>query len=303
MIHAIVDIGSNTIRLAVYKIADGKLELLIKKKHTVGLAAYIENNRMMPDGVDKACEVLEEYKIFLQNFNITNVTAFTTAALRNVANSKEAVGEIITRTGIDVTVISGEEEARFDFVGATRVMEQPEGILIDIGGASTELVVYRDEKILQMISMPIGSLAMYREHVAGLLPTKEEITVIREAAEAEFDKAVHIKGGVHPWICGIGGTFKGAGKLNNAFFHLPEENMKIDAVNIEKIIDKLECNSKEVSNEILEVMLNVVPERIKTIVPGLVILDVLVKHFKSQSITVSDSGVREGFIYDKIIGT
>lgn len=301
MIHGIIDIGSNTIRLAVYKIENGTLELLIKKKHTVGLAAYIENNIMQPEGIQKACEVLDEFKVFLKNFNINNVVAFTTAALRNVENSKEAVNQIIQTTGIEIIVISGDEEAAFDFIGATQALETKEGILIDIGGASTELVSYKEGNVLNMFSMPIGSLAMYTKHVKGLLPSKEETDIIRNEVLSELQQAVEFKNGIYQNICGIGGTFKGAGKLNNELFYLPNSNKKIEVACIEQMIDKFSCETAFVANDILDILLKVVPERIKTIVPGLIILDTLAKQFKSEVITVSDSGVREGYLYDKVL--
>ena len=101
MIHGIIDIGSNTIRMAIYDIAGEKIDFLMKKKHLVGLAAYLENNVMTKAGIDKVCEVLFEFRSFLEIFHISQVTAFTTAALRNCRNSREAVEEIIRRTGID----------------------------------------------------------------------------------------------------------------------------------------------------------------------------------------------------------
>lgn len=301
MIHGIIDIGSSTIRLAIYKVDNGALELLIKKKHTVGLAAYIQDNIMQPEGIQKACEVLVEFKVFLSNFNITNVVAFTTAALRNVANSKEAVAQIIDHTGIDIMVLSGDEEAAFDFIGATHAMETKDGILIDIGGASTELVSYKDGAILGMISMPIGSLAMHTKHVKGLLPSKEEEATIKNEVVLELEQAVAFKTGSYKNICGIGGTFKGAGKLNNELFSLPDSNQKIQVPCIRQMIDQFECDAEAISNDNLEILLKVVPERIKTIIPGLIILDTLASQFQSETITVSNSGVREGYLYDKVL--
>jgi exopolyphosphatase/guanosine-5'-triphosphate,3'-diphosphate pyrophosphatase len=301
MIHGIIDIGSNTIRLAIYKVDNGKLELLIKKKHTVGLAAYIQNNVMQPEGIQKACEVLAEFKVFLSNFNITNVVAFTTAALRNVENSKEAVAQIIHHTGIDIIVISGNEEAAFDFIGATHAMETKDGILIDIGGASTELVSYNEGAIVSMISMPIGSLAMHTKHVKGLFPSKEEEATIKNEVLLELESAVEFKNGIYKDICGIGGTFNGAVKLNNELFSLSESNDKIEVTCIRKMINKFEYNAEIISKENLELLLKVVPERIKTIIPGLIILDTLASQFQSETITVSKSGVREGYLYDKVL--
>ena len=128
------------------------LNLIHKRKYTVGLASYVKDNVMEQAGIDKACEILNSFKSFLTSFNIENVSAFTTAALRNAQNSKEAVAEIITRTGIDLHIISGDEEATYDFIAATHELDYHDGFIIDIGGASTELIRFADNKIMQKLA-------------------------------------------------------------------------------------------------------------------------------------------------------
>ena len=95
MIQAIIDVGSNTVRMAIYNIenADGRqaMELLMKKKHLVRLAGFVENGIMKQAGIDEVCKVLEGYSKFLNKLGIDRVEAFTTAALRNCQNSDEAV--------------------------------------------------------------------------------------------------------------------------------------------------------------------------------------------------------------------
>ena len=88
MLHGIIDIGSNTIRMAIYLIEGSHIEMLMKKKHTVGLAAYLKDGVMQQRGIDKTVEILNEFQAFLLSFQITEIAAFTTAALRNAKNSK-----------------------------------------------------------------------------------------------------------------------------------------------------------------------------------------------------------------------
>ncbi|HJF84063.1 MAG TPA: exopolyphosphatase, partial [Megamonas hypermegale] len=161
MLYAVIDIGSTTMRMAIYQISPDKLELVHKRKYTVGLAAYVQDGRMTTAGIDKACEILAKFQSFLTSFNIKNVAAFTTAALRNAENSKEAVSEIKKRTGIDLHIVSGDEEATYDFIAATHDLDYDEGFIVDIGGASTELIRFADGKILHKISLPIGSLSLH----------------------------------------------------------------------------------------------------------------------------------------------
>lgn len=301
MLQGIIDIGSNTIRMAVYLIEGGHFEQLMKRKHTVGLASYVEEGVMLQEGIDKAVEILLEYKKFLHCFKITRVAAFTTAALRNAKNSQAAVGEIESRTGIKIRVISGDEEATLDFIGATHSLNNTSGLLIDIGGGSTEIVTYRNRQIQYKTSLPIGSLGFAKKYVSGILPTMNECLEMYGEAEATVSAAADFLNIREAEIVGIGGTFKGACALNNELFNLPAVNQRLETKNIRPIIGSF-VGDLGMTQEMAVALMRSVPERIQTIIPGLIIANVLAKRFQSQWITYSDSGVREGYIYDQIIG-
>lgn len=301
MLHGIIDIGSNTIRMAVYLIEGGHFEQLMKRKATVGLASYVEDGIMQPEGIDKAVETILEYKKFLYCFKITQVTAFTTAALRNAKNSSQAVGEIEHRTGIKIQVISGDEEATLDFIGATHSLNNSSGLLIDIGGGSTEIVTYRDRQIQYKTSLPIGSLGFAKKYVSGILPTMQECMEMHGEAEATIGAAADFMTISEAEIVGIGGTFKGACALNNELFNLPAVNRRLETKNIRTLISTF-VSDMGMTQKMAITLMRSVPERLQTIIPGLIIASVLSRRFQSHWITYSDSGVREGYIYDRIIG-
>ena len=300
MLHGIIDIGSNTIRMAVYLIEGGRFEQLMKQKHTVGLASYVEDGIMQPEGIDRAVSTLLEFKKFLQCFKITEVAAFTTAALRNAKNSRQAVAEIERRTGIKIQVISGDEEATLDFIGATHSLNNDAGLLIDIGGGSTEIVTYQDRQIQYKTSLPIGSLSFAKKYVSGILPTMQECMEMHGEAEATIGAAADFLNIREAEIVGIGGTFKGACALNNELFNLPAANTRLETKNIRTIIGTF-ISDMGMTQTMAITLMRSVPERLKTIIPGLVIASVLSRRFQSHWITYSDSGVREGYIYDRII--
>ena len=301
MLHGIIDIGSNTIRMAVYLIEGGHFEQLMKRKATVGLASYVEDGIMQPEGIDKAVETILEYKKFLYCFKITQVTAFTTAALRNAKNSSQAVGEIEHRTGIKIQVISGDEEATLDFIGATHSLNNSSGLLIDIGGGSTEIVTYRDRQIQYKTSLPIGSLGLAKKYVSGILPTMQECMEMHGEAKAAIGAAADFMTISEAEIVGIGGTFKGACALNNELFNLPAVNRRLETKNIRTLISNF-VSDMGMTQKMAVTLMRSVPERLNTIIPGLIIASVLSRRFQSHWITYSDSGVREGYIYDRIIG-
>ena len=300
MLYGMIDIGSNTVRMAIYRIEGAHVEMLMKKKHTVGLAAYLKEGVMQQQGIDKAVEILQEFKAFLLAFNITHVVAFTTAALRNAKNSQAAVGEIERLTGLPIRVITGDEEATYDFIGATHDLSEEAGLLIDIGGASTEIVSYSSGKIEQKISLPIGSLAFRTKYVHGMLPTKEECQAMCEEAEATIRSATACAGVREASIAGIGGTFKGAAALYNALFDEPFENTKMETSRIPEIIQRFD-GGHGLNEDMIAILMKTVPDRIHTVIPGLIIAEVLAERFHSKVITYSDSGVREGYIYAEVL--
>lgn len=296
--YGVIDVGSNTVRLTIYKVERGKAILLLNKKKAVGLASYVKNGQMLPEGVNRVVEVLSEFKILLENMKITNVHTFATAALRNVKNSKSAVEEAIQRSGMDIEVISGELEAELDFIGATHAVDIKNGLLVDIGGGSTELVVIKDGKMMSNISFPMGSLNTYEQFVKNLLPNRAERKAIKQAVIAEIKKFPELADGSYETICGVGGSIRAANKLNQYLFQLPTDTSLIKAPNIKKMIKLLENDDKvTVPIETLDILLKIIPERVRTILPGMIILHTIIKYYKSKLIKVSQAGVRDGYVY------
>ena len=300
MLYAVIDIGSTTIRMAIYEILNDKLNLIHKRKHTVGLASYVQNNIMQQAGIDKACEILNDFKAFLTSFNIKNVSAFTTAALRNAQNSQEAVSEIIKRTGIDLHIISGDEEATYDFIAATHELDYHDGFIIDIGGASTELIRFIGGKIIQKTSLPIGSLALHTKYTTDFLPNENEISQMITEIHQVIDTVPEFKNVSHAEICGIGGTCKGARALYNEMYTKTPENETIPADKIPEMISHF-TRGRQFTDKDITTLLKTVPDRLHTIIPGMLIANEIAKLIHATAITYKDAGMREGFLYTHVI--
>ena len=296
MIYGIIDVGSNTVRLTIYQYENNELKSLLHKKTMVGLAGYVEKGLMTETGIEKACKIVAEYKNILRNFSISNIHVFATASLRNIVNTDEVVRNIREATGVHVDVISGEEEATLDFVGATHILPITDGLLVDIGGGSTELVSYRNGQLINTASMPIGSLSLFTKCVSKLLPKKSEKKIILDEIEQELEKIQYFKDEKFKVICGVGGTIRATGKLNNDLLNSYTKNT-IERDHLDQLLNLLNKRNKETYRRILRV----VPDRIHTIIPGMLILSAIAKHFNSEVIQISNYGVREGYLYSKVL--
>jgi len=171
--YAIIDIGSNTIRLNVYQVEeDGAIHSIFQSKETAGLAGYVrEDGSMSREGLDRAADALLRFRSILDALHIENRAVFATASLRNITNSEEAVFQLQERTGLMIRLLSGREEAILDYVGATSGMEEREqGMVLDIGGGSTEWVCFSQGRIRHAASIPLGSLNLYSRCVRPCSP-------------------------------------------------------------------------------------------------------------------------------------
>ncbi len=296
MVYAIIDMGSNSVRLCAYKAENGRVTRLFNEKEMAGLAGYVENNALSQKGMLRAVDALDSFAHILRGLDIHNVRVFATASLRNVANTDEALAFIKERTGFDIHVITGEEEGALDFLGATKLLGLTDGLLVDIGGGSTELVAYADQHIVKSVSIPIGSLNLYTRNVSDILPTKEERKNIKATVKSLLD-GVHMPSDEYPIIAGVGGTIRGARRIYNDLHAADDVSSGMDAAALRTMSKALYDGGRDARSTLLRL----VPERIHTQLPGLIVLNTIIKRFHTDSVIVSDYGVREGYLFKYVL--
>lgn len=296
MICGIVDLGSNTIRLSIYHWEGQDFRLLLNKKTMAGLAGYVQGGVLSDSGILVACRTLSSYRALLDNFQVPKMHVFATASLRNISNTGEAVETIRDVTGIPVEVLSGDEEAALSFKGAVLPGGVSTGLLADIGGGSFELVSYEDMSITSACSLPVGSLSLYTRFVNGLFPTPEERKAMRAYVEEQLDRA-RTAGVRRSRLCGVGGTIRALNKLSVDVFHKPPESRSMTAEELRELYKLLKKDGRDTLRQIL----HAAPDRVHTLVPGLVILNTVIKAYGVEQVTASASGVREGYLMDRVM--
>ena len=293
MIYAVIDLGSNTIRMNVYRLRNGKFRLLFSKKATAGIVSYVKDGRLNREGICEICSTLESFKKVLEHLQIEQCSVFATASLRNIDNTEEVITQVKKKTGMKICLISGEEEGRLSFRGAAIQLSAEDGLFIDIGGGSTELVRFAEGKAQSSCSLPIGSLNLYNRFVHDIIPTAQERKEISLYVEgALLSSEVKPEGKL---LAAAGGTARAVEKLLLRSTILAAANkMYLRSLSqLEQLQQQLLSGS-----DAAHMILRCKPDRIHTLIPGFLILKGVMQHFGCEQLKVCRNGIREGYLME-----
>ncbi|MET0973668.1 MAG: hypothetical protein ABWY95_09625 [Thermoleophilaceae bacterium] len=192
MICACIDIGSNTTRLLVADAADGTLRELVTQRAFTRIGRSLGHGGSIPaEKIAETAEVVRTQAVVAREVGAEQIVAVATAAIRNAPNRDELVSGVAEAGGMDLTVLTGEEEARLSFVGATRTLLQPaEGkiAVIDVGGGSSEIAIGEpDGRMEWSESFRIGSGFLADSYLHSDPPSINELEQIRRHVADTFE--------------------------------------------------------------------------------------------------------------------
>jgi exopolyphosphatase/guanosine-5'-triphosphate,3'-diphosphate pyrophosphatase len=207
---AVIDCGTNTIRLLVADPgADNTLSEVERHLGLVRLGQGVDaTRRFHPDALARTFEAVESYAARIRDLGVDRVRFLATSAARDVSNRDEFFSGVRDRLGIDVDVITGDEEARLSFLGALSGGPIAAGpvLVMDVGGGSTELILGDlDGSVRVARSLDMGSVRIRERFLAGDPPTAGEIAAARDFVDGLLDSSGVPIGEAATWI-GVAGT-------------------------------------------------------------------------------------------------
>ena len=284
---AVVDLGSNTIRMTLYDVQEqGGFQALFSEKRMAGLVNYIRSGSLTREGIEVTCSVLRGFQRLLAQFGPVPVHVFATASLRNIRNTEEVLAAIRENTGQEVEVLSGELEARYGCIGAMLTCPLAGGAVFDIGGGSTEIVLLENGKIVSAQSLDIGSLNLYNRYVSELWPSRPEIDELTSAVRKKLRKADPPKK-PSPFICGTGGTARAVLKIANQYLEKPESNRLLTVAELDRTAAML----LDRKNTARKLILKNCPDRVHTILPGVIVMTTVTHKLCKEQLYISRYGV------------
>ena len=296
MKRAIIDIGSNSVRLTLYETGEEGFKILFREKIMAGLAGYVEDGKLSDEGIECACAGLLTFRGILQTLEIEHTDVFATASLRNVSNTEQALSVIHAATGYLVEVLSGEEEALLGYTGAMQELNLTGGAFLDIGGASTEIVTFDNGAPVNFVSFPIGSLSLYRRCVKKILPGEGSLKRLKRVIEKTIGNGEGTPEPRASLVC-VGGTARAVLKLAKYYYKRPDDCRSITAEQLDELCEFL-CSGKKSACELI---LRLEADRIHTLVPGVLVLRFVMHLFKARQLVIGKYGVREGYLCQRVL--
>jgi exopolyphosphatase/guanosine-5'-triphosphate,3'-diphosphate pyrophosphatase len=178
---AAVDMGTNSTRLLVADVdgrgRDAKLLTVDRRTRITRLGQGVDRDRSLhPDAIDRTLAVLREYRGAMDELGVERVRATATSAARDAANRDALFDPVEKLLGVRPELLSGEEEARLEFLGATAELnEQGPYFLVDVGGGSTEIIVGTEEPV-DLCSIDVGCVRLTEQYLRSDPPTAEELS-------------------------------------------------------------------------------------------------------------------------------
>ncbi len=158
---AIIDCGTNTFNLLIAEKIGNDLQFIFQDKIPVKIGkGGIESRTIVSEAYDRALKAMQQYALSIKEYKVDKVVATSTSAFRSTDNGPVLKKDIFESTGIDVQIITGEEEAEYIYQGVTWALPPQKDItylIMDIGGGSTEFVLYRDKNVLFKESYLLGA--------------------------------------------------------------------------------------------------------------------------------------------------
>ena len=213
---AIIDLGSNTARLVIVNILPGGFFKVIDElKEPIRLAEGMEiDGFLKPLRMVQTIRTLKTFKTLYESHDVDKVFAYGTAAVLRAKNQEAFVEEIENQVGIQIQVLSQQEEASLVYAGVINSMEIPKGLIIDIGGGSTKLICYHRRNMLYQDTLPFGALTLTKQfsHIEN---SEERAMAIEKHVYEEMDKIDWLKN-IDPEIrlIGVGGSIRNLGRIS-----------------------------------------------------------------------------------------
>ncbi|MBN1278524.1 MAG: Ppx/GppA family phosphatase [Chlorobiaceae bacterium] len=299
-----IDIGTNTALLLIADLepASGAILPVFHRQTIVRLGERVDERKLIGgEAMERLAACMREYRRISEEYGAGTIIAGGTSALRDASNREGVIAAISTETGIDITCISGNEEAELTFFGAVAGMNSlPETFMvIDIGGGSTEISIGSPDDLEESVSMDIGSVRLTERFFSACPPSTDAF----EAAREEINRV--LTANIIPFfeareaVYGVAGTLTTLAQVSQRlkqFDALKVQNYPLTFAEVDRMLEKFRsCSLEEI------VALGIPKGRADVITMGALILRQFMRLLGVAELRVSIQGLRFGLAQKELL--
>lgn len=298
---AIIDLGSNSCRLRITKIfKNGQTELVRYEKEYVRLSENMGDEKILKAGpIQRTLATLIRFKNICADLGV-GLIAVATAAVRQAVNQQEFLQRVEDEVGIKFSILSGRREAYLDYVGVSRTLPIENGLIIDTGGASMELILVDQGQAEELVSLPIGSVNLSQTYDLGdqINPANLYDAVIKVdemlASQRWLNRARHTQ------VIALGGSNRALAKMyrwklaNDPTTVRPVHGLTMQTTEAFQMMNELLATDRAGRANIRGVN----SSRADVIVGGLLPLMALLRQLNMHEVRFSNNGLREGLLFE-----
>jgi exopolyphosphatase / guanosine-5'-triphosphate,3'-diphosphate pyrophosphatase len=291
---AVIDIGSNSVRLVVYEAMARSLITIFNEKTLCGLGREVQSTGLLaPDAVDKALTSLRRFRALCRVMKVGRTYAIATAACRDASNGAEFIAKAERICGVPIEILSGPREARLSALGVGSGVHKPDGIVGDLGGGSLELIDVRGHRVRGGVTLPLGTLAL-QDLSHKSLKRAERIV------KSEISGVDRIEAGRGRNFYAVGGTWRALARIHIIQSEYPLGVMHGYTIPAQDALDFVRRLRRLVAANMLANIEVVADARRPLLAYAALVLEYIIRVAKPKNIVFSTFGVREGLLYEML---
>lgn len=295
-ITTIIDIGSNSMRMVVFKKTSRFAFHLInesKSKVKISEGCYANNGNLQFLPMQRAYDALKSFLEIAKNLKSRKILCVATSALRDAPNNSEFIAKVSKELKLNIKIIDGKKEAYYGGIAALNLIDCKDFTTVDIGGGSTEFAFIKDGNLMDTISLNIGTV-----RIQELYLNKNDITGAKNYIISELESIDTTLTN----IVGLGGSIRALSRIIIKQDKYPLDSLHGFEYQVQERLALFKSIIEAKSTKELK-LLGVEKDRYDTIVTGTLIFTIILKHFEVKKVITSAVGVREGVYLNDLLRT
>ena len=294
---AIIDLGSNTARLVVMNAIPGfSYHQQDEIREVVRLRQGMSKKGLSREAIERALATLRLFKRFCDSTQVDIILPTATSAVREAANGPAFIEQVRREIGLDLRILSGEQEASYGVLGALNEVALTQGFVVDIGGGSAQISEVRDRRFFAGVSLTLGTLALTEGFIKNDPIKPAELDAVQGEIERQLDSVSWLGKKSAPLI-GLGGAIRNLAKIEAARQAYPLNTLHgftLRRTSLDQTIELLRALPLAERQAIPGLR----TDRADIILPGALVIRAIMERLKAQELTVSTNGLREGVFFE-----